>query len=91
MKVFKILTVWGLMIVMFATSCTKKLDTKPIDPLVTTSATLFDKPGAYKDFLAKLYGSLALSGQKGQFGAPEIQASDEGTTCFCGSTGPRRR
>jgi hypothetical protein len=89
MKVFKILTVWGLMIVMFATSCTKKLDTKPIDPLVTTSATLFDKPGAYKDFLAKLYGSLALSGQKGQFGAPEIcflreyWAAQEVTTDEC--------
>lgn len=82
MKIFKVLTTWGLMIVMFATSCSKKLDTKPIDPLVTTSATLFDNPASYKEFLAKLYGSLALSGQKGQFGAPEIQASDEGTTCF---------
>jgi hypothetical protein len=82
MKVFKVLTIWALMIVMFATSCTKKLNTKPIDPLVTTSASLFDDPAAYKEFLAKLYGSLALSGQKGQSGAPEIQAPDEGTTCF---------
>ena len=82
MKVLKVLTLQAIMIVVFATSCTKKLDTKPIDPLVTTSATLLDKPAAYKEFLAKLYGSLALSGQKGQFGAPEIQASDEGTTCF---------
>jgi hypothetical protein len=82
MKVFKILTIGTFMTAMFVTSCTKKLDTKPIDPLVTTSATLFDKPSSYKEFLAKLYASLALSGQKGQFGAPEIQASDEGTTCF---------
>jgi hypothetical protein len=26
-------------------------------------------PAAYKQFLAKIYGSLALTGQKGQFGA----------------------
>jgi hypothetical protein len=82
MKAYKIFTIQAVMIVMLATSCTKKLDTKPIDPLVTTSATVFDNPASYKQFLAKLYGSLALSGQKGQFGAPEIQASDEGTTCF---------
>jgi hypothetical protein len=82
MKTYKIFTLQALMIVMIVSSCTKKLDTKPIDPLVTTSATLLDNPANYKQFLAKLYGSLALSGQKGQFGAPEIQASDEGTTCF---------
>ncbi|HVW97991.1 MAG TPA: RagB/SusD family nutrient uptake outer membrane protein [Mucilaginibacter sp.] len=82
MKAYKIFTLQAAIIVLLATSCTKDLDTKPIDPLVTTSATVFDNPASYKQFLAKLYGSLALSGQKGQFGAPEIQASDEGTTCF---------
>ncbi|MDB5086799.1 MAG: Starch-binding associating with outer rane, partial [Mucilaginibacter sp.] len=42
MKAYKIFTIQAVMIVMLATSCTKKLDTKPIDPLVTTSATVFD-------------------------------------------------
>jgi hypothetical protein len=82
MKAYKIFTAQALLAVALTTGCTKKLDTKPIDPLVTTSATVFDDPAAYKQFLAKIYASLALSGQKGQFGAPEIQASDEGTTCF---------
>jgi len=82
MKVSKILTIQAVMVALIVSSCTKQLNTKPIDPLVTTSATVFDTPGSYKEFLAKLYGSMALTGQKGQFGAPEITASDEGTTAF---------
>ena len=82
MKTYKIITAQVLAIAMLACSCTKDLNTKPIDPLVTTTGNVFDKPEAYKQFLAKLYGSLALTGQKGQFGAAEIEASDEGTTAF---------
>lgn len=82
MKIFRTLTLQVAVIAVVITSCTKNLNTKPIDPLVVTSATLFDSPASYKQFLAKLYGSLALTGQKGQYGAPEIQAPDEGTTAF---------
>jgi hypothetical protein len=82
MKQYKIFTLLVIMMVMFTVSCTKDLNTKPIDPLVTTSGDVFDNPAAYKQFLAKLYASLAVTGQKGGFGAPEIQASDEGTTAF---------
>ncbi|WP_428329878.1 RagB/SusD family nutrient uptake outer membrane protein [Mucilaginibacter sp.] len=82
MKTYKIFSIVVVMIVMFTTSCTKDLNTKPIDPLVTTSADVFDNPAAYKQFLAKLYASLAVTGQKGGAGAPEIQAPDEGTTAF---------
>ena len=82
MKRYKILIIQAVVIALVTTSCTKDLNTKPIDPLVSTSATVFDDPAAYKQFLAKLYGSLALTGQKGQSGAAEIQASDEGTTGF---------
>ncbi len=81
MKLYKSL-ITGLAAVTMVTSCTKDLNTKPIDPRVTTSATLFNDPTAYKGFLAKLYGTLALTGQKGQFGLPEISAGDEGTTAF---------
>ena len=37
---------------------------------------------AYKQFLAKLYGSLTLTGQQGEFGIPEIANPDEGETSF---------
>jgi hypothetical protein len=82
MKSYKIFTIPVIMMVMFTISCTKDLNTKPIDPLVTTSADVFDSPAAYKQFLAKLYGSLCLTGQQGGAGKPEIQANDEGTTGF---------
>lgn len=70
------------MLAILVAGCTKDLNTKPIDPRVNSSATVFDDPASYKEFLAKLYGSLALTGQKGQFGLPEISAGDEGTTAF---------
>ncbi len=63
-------------------SCTKKLDTVPIDPLVTTSETLFNDPSYYKGFLAKLYASMAVSGQNINFGLLETSAGDQGTTAF---------
>ena len=78
---YKILTIQAFMIVMFA-SCTKKLDTVPIDPLVTTSATVFGNAAGYKQALAKLYASLAISGQTISFSEPDIQAADQGTACF---------
>jgi hypothetical protein len=82
MKLYKVLSIQAIAVTLLVSSCTKQLDLKPIDPLVSTSATVFDDPASYKQFLAKLYGSLALTGQKGQYGAPEISAPDEGTTAF---------
>ncbi len=63
-------------------SCVKDLDTVPLDKTVSTSATLFNNPQSYKQFLAKLYGSLSLTGQQGEFGKPEIANPDEGETSF---------
>lgn len=65
-----------------AVSCVDDLDTEPIDKDVTTSASVFDNEAAYKQFLAKLYGGLTLTGQAGEAGQPDISASDEGTTSF---------
>lgn len=58
-----------------AVSCT--------DPTVTPKSTLtganfFNDPSAYLAFLAKVYGGLALSGQQGPAGQPDIQGIDEG-------------
>jgi hypothetical protein len=82
MKLYKIATIQAMMITMLACSCTKDLDTKPIDPLVTTSATVFNNPLAYKQALAKLYASIAISGQNVEFTDPDVQAADQGTACF---------
>jgi hypothetical protein len=82
MKLHRILTIQAIMTVVFACSCTNKLDTVPINPLVTTSATVFNNPLAYKEALAKLYASLAISGQNISFSEPDLQAADQGTACF---------
>ncbi len=65
-------------LILIFSSCSKDLDTKPIDPDVTTAATVFDDPAAYKQFLAKLYAGLAVSGQDGPAGNPDISGIDEG-------------
>jgi hypothetical protein len=59
-------------------SCVKDLDTKPIDPDETTAADVFDDPASYKQILAKLYAGLAVSGQQGPSGQPDISGIDEG-------------
>lgn len=60
------------------TSCSKDLDTEPIDPDITTAADVFEDPEAYIQVLAKLYAGLALSGQQGPAGNPDISGIDEG-------------
>jgi len=60
------------------TSCFKDLDTVPFDPLIVTPEALFQDPSSYKAFLAKLYAGLALSGQEGPSGRPDIFGIDEG-------------
>ncbi|MDA3893778.1 MAG: RagB/SusD family nutrient uptake outer membrane protein [Salinivirgaceae bacterium] len=77
---YKLVAIIGA--VVLCSSCVKDLDTIPLDKNTITSATVFDNPAAYKEVLAKLYGSLTLTGQQGQYGKPEIEATDEGTTSF---------
>lgn len=73
---FLIVTFCGL------TACIDDLDTEPLDKESITSATAFDDEAAYKQFLAKVYGSMTLTGQRGEYGMAEIVAQDEGTTSF---------
>ncbi len=63
---------------LFISSCTKDLDTVPLDEDVTTAANVFDDPAAYKQVLAKLYAGLAVSGQEGPSGNGDISGIDEG-------------
>lgn len=60
------------------TSCVNDLDITPKDPNIITSKTVYDSPGAYKEGLAKLYASLAMSGQDGGDGQVDIAGIDGG-------------
>lgn len=63
-------------------ACVNDLDTEPLNQQTISSASVFDTEDGYRQFLAKLYGGLTLTGQRGEFGLPEIAADDEGTTSF---------
>ncbi len=82
MKSYKILAIAATMTVMFVSSCTKDLNTVPIDPLVKTSGNVYTTPQSYLEGLAKLYASLAIAGQAINFSQPDVAASDQGTACF---------
>lgn len=56
-------------------SCTD-ITTEPKSSISSTN--VFSEPNAYKQFLAKIYGGLALSGQSGPAGSGDIQGLDEG-------------
>lgn len=64
-------------------SCVKDLDTEPLDPKVMTIEKLFAQDSAlYEKMLAKCYAGLVVTGQRGQWGLPEIANGDEGVTSF---------
>lgn len=60
------------------TSCLSDLDPESLGPNVKTAADVYDSPLAYKQGLAKLYATFALSGQQGPAGQPDISGIDEG-------------
>src|SRR5882762_3681022 len=65
----------ALLITLAGTSCT--------DPTVTpkstvTSANIFNDPNSYRAFLAKIYGGLSVTGQRGPDGNADIAGIDEG-------------
>jgi hypothetical protein len=50
-----------------------------VEPKSTvTSGNIFNDPGSYRAFIAKLYGGLVVTGQSGPDGSPDIQGIDEG-------------
>jgi len=59
-------------------SCSKILDTTPIDPDEVTSGTVFDNPESYTQFMAKCYAGLAVGGQEGGDGQADISGIDGG-------------
>lgn len=79
MKKYSLKIVLGAFVTLFAfTSCLSDLDTVPQDKDIVLADQLFDDPTAYKQVLAKLYAGLAISGQQGPAGLPDITGIDEG-------------
>lgn len=75
---FKIFIVGTIVTLFTLTSCLKDLDKLPQDKDITVADQLFNDPAAYKQVLAKLYAGLAISGQQGPAGLPDISGIDEG-------------
>ncbi|WP_311327962.1 RagB/SusD family nutrient uptake outer membrane protein [Capnocytophaga sputigena] len=64
-------------------SCLKDLDQDPsIDPDSKTENSVKSNLDEAEQALAKVYASLALTGQQGPSGSPDIQGIDEGTSQF---------
>jgi hypothetical protein len=63
-------------------SCHDDLNQTPIDPDSFTEENVFENAEEAKGALAKLYASLALTGQNGPAGQPDIADIDEGFSQF---------
>lgn len=67
------LKITTILVLMFAmSSCTKDLDIVPKDDDDFTSEQFFQNPDSYKQFLAKIYGGLALTGQSNVAGGSDL-------------------
>lgn len=81
----KITLLYGLVAVLaagFMTSCVNDLDTTPRSSDELTTDMVYRNPDNYINVVAKIYGSLAMTGQKGNAGQPDIQGIDEGNSGF---------
>ncbi len=61
-------------------ACTKDLDRTPFYDV--TSASVYNDFKNYKQILAKVYAGLAVSGQQGPSGRPDISGIDEGFSTY---------
>lgn len=78
MKKIKISYLLMLVATVLLSSCLGDLDVTPIDPNDATSNNVFKDEAAYKEALAKIYASYAISGQDGGGGGnPDIAGIDE--------------
>lgn len=77
MKKYLIIFATVLLTAAFLASCS--LDLEPKDDDEFTSEQFYAQPGAYKQFLAKIYAGLALTGQAAPTGDSDLQGKiDEG-------------
>ncbi len=76
-RIIKML-VLSVVTILSMTSCTKELDKIEIDEDIYSSEVFYQDEASYKQFLAKLYAGLAVSGQQGPAGNSDIAGIDEG-------------
>lgn len=72
----------GFFILFAFSACLDDLDQNPIAEDSFTQIDVFSNEEEAKKALAKLYASLALTGQAGPAGSPDISGIDEGTSQF---------
>ena len=79
MKNIKMKNIFLALVVVFTiASCAKKLDLLPVNDL--TPATTYANAAGYKSVLAKIYGTLSITGNTGPSGSPDIAGGlDEGS------------
>ena len=66
------------MITVMGLACVDDLDTVPLDKDIKTANVVYEDTNSYKQVLAKLYAGLAVTGQQGPAGQPDIEGIDEG-------------
>jgi len=72
-------SIFGISLVaVMGLACVDDLNTVPLDPDVKTANVVFVDTNSYKQVLAKLYAGLAVTGQQGPAGQPDIEGIDEG-------------
>lgn len=69
------LAVAASLLVAAVTGCT---DPTVAPKSTVSSANVFDDPASYQAFLARIYGGLIVTGQRGPDGNPDIASIDEG-------------
>lgn len=70
----------GITAILFLTSCENDLDRMPETEI--TSASVYADYNNYKGVLAKIYAGLAMSGQEGGDGNPDVGGIDGGTSNY---------
>src|SRR6266568_2357728 len=74
-RTIQALRVAGALVCVAVVSCT---DPTVAPKSTVTSANVFNDPASYEAFLAKIYGGLIVTGQRGPDGNPDIGGIDEG-------------
>src|SRR6059058_4732709 len=75
----------GAALVTLAVAGCTDLTTEPKSSV--TSANIFNDLKSYRALLAKLYAGLAVTGQRGQFGQPDISAPERASRSMCACCG----
>ena len=75
-------SILGLTVALSLSACMKDLDQEPIDPDSFTEKDVFKNATEAKSALAKIYASMAVTGQKGPSGDGDLANVDESSTQF---------